>query len=226
MNFVKYLKFQKEDLGFQKTDNTSFIIFYSEIKNDKIDPKWLKGLLDGKVIRDEIDRISNQAYFEYDLRIPFKAVATDLLTGEKIVIDKGKISNAIAAFMSRPGTCIPSKFENRMLVDGGLIDPVPADIAREMGADIVIGVNLSDIKVDTPPVTNNLISIIYRSVYIMLEELNRISSNKADIVIEPQYRGNTRFNMEQEERLKLIRLGEEETKKIIPLLKSLIESYQ
>jgi NTE family protein len=127
--------------------------------------------------------------------------------------------------MSKPGTFIPFKFENRILVDGGLTDPVPADVVREMGADIVIGVSLRDIKVDTPPNVSNVISIIYRSVYIMLEELDEVSSSKADIIINPQYKGPLPFNMGREERLKLIKLGEEETKKIIPLLKALINSY-
>jgi len=225
INFRKYYKFQREDIRLENINETPFVLFYADILKNKIDPKWLKGLIDGKVIRDEIDRITNRAYFEYDLKIPFKAVATDLLTGEKVIIDKGKISNAIVASLSKPGTFIPFKFENRILVDGGLTDPVPADVVREMGADIVIGVSLRDIKVDTPPNVSNVISIIYRSVYIMLEELDEVSSSKADIIIKPRYKGPLPFNMGREERLKLIKLGEEETKKIMPLLKALINSY-
>ena len=225
INFRKYYKFQREDIRLENINETPFILFYADILKSKIDPKWLKGLIDGKVIRDEIDRLTNRASFEYDLKIPFKAVATDLVTGEKVVIDKGRISNAIVASISRPGTFIPFKFEDKILVDGGLKDPVPADVVREMGADIVIGVSLRDIKVDTPPNVSNVISIIYRSVYIMLEELDDVSSNKADIIIKPRYRGPLPFNMGREERLKLIKLGEEETKKIIPLLKVLINSY-
>ena len=225
INFRKYYKFQREDIRLENINETPFILFYADILKNKIDPKWLKGLIDGKVIRDEIDRITNRAYFEYDLKIPFKTVATDLITGEKVVIDKGRISNAIAASLSKPGTFIPFKFEDRILVDGGLTDLVPADVVREMGADIVIGVSLRDIKVDTPPNVSNVISIIYRSVYIMLKELDEVSSSKADIIIKPQYKGPLPFNMGREERLKLIKLGEEETKKIIPLLKALINSY-
>ncbi len=224
VNFWRYYKFQ-EDVRLQNIDETPFILFYADILKNKIDSKWLKGLIDGKVIRDEIDRLTNRASFEYDLKIPFKAVATDLVTGEKVVIDKGRISNAIVASISRPGTFIPFKFEDKILVDGGLKDPVPADVAREMGADIVIGVSLRDIKVDTPPNVSNVISIIYRSVYIMLEELDDVSSSKADIIIKPRYRGPLSFNMRRDERLKLIKLGEEETKKVIPLLKTLINSY-
>jgi NTE family protein len=225
INFRKYYKFQREDVRLENINETPFIQFYADISKNKIDPKWLKGLIDGKIIRDEIDRFTNRASFEYDLKIPFKAVATDLSTGEKVVIDKGRISNAIVASISIPGTFIPFKFEDKILVDGGLKDPVPADVVREMGADIVIGVNLSDIQKDTLPVFNNVVSILFRSVYIMLEDLNNISANKADIVISPHYRGPLSTDMDKEKKIQLIKLGEEETKKIIPLLKTLINSY-
>jgi len=176
-------------------------------------------------MRDEIDRLTNRASFEYDLKIPFKVVATDLVTGERVVIDQGKISNAITGSMSVPGMSQPFKFENKMLLDGGLVDPVPADVVREMGADIVIGVSLRNIQKDVPAKIDNVISITIRSIYIMLEELNEVSSSKADIIIKPQYRGPLSFDMSREEKIKLIQIGEEETKKIIPLLKKLIDSY-
>jgi len=176
-------------------------------------------------MRDEIDRFTNRASFEYDLKIPFKVITTDLITGKKVVINKGRISNAIAASMSVPGLFMPFKFEDKLLVDGGLIEPVPVDVVREMGADIVIGVNLRDIQKDTIPVINNVVSILHRSIFIMLEELNDITANKADIVIRPYYRGTLATDMETEKKLQLVKLGEEETKKIIPSLKALINSY-
>jgi NTE family protein len=225
LDFDKYYMFPREDIRLQDIDETPFIIFYADISKGKIDVKLLKGLMDGKILRDEIDRLTNRASFEYDLKIPFKAVTTDLITGEKVVIGKGRISNAIAASMSVPGLSIPFEFDDKMLVDGGLIEPVPVDVVREMGADIVIGVNLRDIQEDTLPVINNAISILHRSIYIMLGELNNISANKADIVIMPHYRGSLSTDMEKEKKLQLIKLGEEETKKIIPLLKTLINSY-
>jgi NTE family protein len=225
MGFDKYYMSPREDIRLENIDETPFIIFYSEISKGKINVDLLKGLMDGKIMRDEIDRLTNRASFEYDLKIPFRAVTTDLISGEKVVISEGRISNAIAASMSVPGLSIPFKFEDKMLVDGGLIDPVPVDVVREMGADIVIGVNLRDIQKDTLPVINNVISILHRSVYIMLGELNNISVNKADIVINPHYRGDLTTDMEKEKKLQLIKLGEEETKKIIPLLKKLIDSY-
>ena len=225
LDFNKFYMAEREDIILQNIDDALFITFYLDISEGKVDAKLLEGLMDGKIIRDEIDRLTNRASFEYDLKIPFKAVTTDLMTGEKLVIGQGRISNAIAASMSMPGLFMPFEFEDRILVDGGLIEPVPVDVAREMGADIVIGVNLRDIQEDTLPIINNAISILYRSIYIMLGELNDISANKADIIIRPHYRGLLSTSMEKEERIQLIKLGEEETKKIIPLLKKLINSY-
>jgi len=225
MDFDKYYMSPREDVRLQNIDDTPFIIFYSDISKGKIDIPLLKGLMDGKILRDEIDRFTNRASFEYDLKIPFKVITTDLITGKKVVIDKGRISNAIAASMSVPGLSIPFEFEDKMLVDGGLIEPVPVDTVRDMGADIVIGVNLRDIQKDTIPVINNVVSILHRSIFIMLKELNDITANKADIVIRPYYKGILSTDMEKEIKIQLIKLGEEETKKIIPLLKKLINSY-
>ncbi len=225
LDFDKYYMTPREDIKLKNIDETSYLIFYSDISKGKVDIPLLKGLMDGKILRDEIDRFTNRASFEYDIKIPFKVITTDLITGKKVVIDKGRISNAIAASMSVPGLSIPFEFEDKMLVDGGLIEPVPVDVVRKMGADIVIGVNLRDIQKDNTLVMNNVISILYRSIFIMLEELNDITANKADIVIRPHYRGTLDTDMDKEIKMQLVKLGEEETKKIIPLLKELINSY-
>ena len=90
-DFDKYFMSKREDIKLQNINEAPFIIFYSDISKGKIDVKLLRGLMDGKIIRDEIDRLTNRANFEYDLKIPFKAVTTDLVTGEKVVIGNGRI---------------------------------------------------------------------------------------------------------------------------------------
>ena len=70
-------------------------------------------------------------------------VATDLETGQKVVLKSGNILPALRASMSTPGLFAPARVKNRWLVDGGLVDPVPVSAARSMGADIVIAVDLS-----------------------------------------------------------------------------------
>jgi NTE family protein len=72
------------------------------------------------------------------LPIPFRAVATDIETGEKVVIDRGDLAGAMRASMSVPGVFAPYRLNGKLLVDGGMADNVPIDVARSMGADIVI----------------------------------------------------------------------------------------
>lgn len=78
-----------------------------------------------------------------DLRIPFRAVATDLVTGAEVVLGEGSLPDAIRASMSVPGVFAPVMVDDRMLVDGGMANNLPVSVVREMGADIVIAVDLS-----------------------------------------------------------------------------------
>ena len=73
-----------------------------------------------------------------DLPIPFRAVATDIETGKRVVLDRGELAGAMRASMSVPGVFAPYSLDGKLLVDGGMSDNVPIDVAREMGADVVI----------------------------------------------------------------------------------------
>jgi len=77
------------------------------------------------------------------LPIPFRAVATDLVTGEEVVLSQGSLPDALRASMSVPGVFAPVRHEGRMLVDGGMSNNLPVSVVREMGADIVIAVDIS-----------------------------------------------------------------------------------
>ncbi|MCK4358931.1 MAG: patatin-like phospholipase family protein [Candidatus Cloacimonetes bacterium] len=89
-----------------------------------------------------------------NLKIPFVAVATDIITGREIIFNKGNLVEAIRASISIPIVFQPVIWNNTVLVDGGLVNPVPTNIAREMGANYIIAVNVmsskkeSDIKLD------------------------------------------------------------------------------
>ncbi|WP_288074487.1 patatin-like phospholipase family protein [Marinobacter sp.] len=79
-----------------------------------------------------------------ELAIPFRAVATDLETGEEVVIGSGNLSEAIRASMSIPGVYAPVTLNGRLLVDGGVANNLPVSVAHELGADIVIAVDITD----------------------------------------------------------------------------------
>lgn len=82
------------------------------------------------------------------LPIPFRAVATDLETGDAVVIGRGNLSEAIRASMSVPGVYAPVTRDGKLLVDGGVANNLPVSVAREMGADIVIAVDITDPLMD------------------------------------------------------------------------------
>lgn len=86
--------------------------------------------------------VANVRNFD-DLRVPFRAVATDLETGDEIVLSEGSLADAIRASMSVPGFFAPVPHQDRLLVDGGMANNLPVSVAREMGADIVIAVDIS-----------------------------------------------------------------------------------
>lgn len=97
------------------------------------------GLIDGKKVARFIAGILPVHSFE-ELRLPFAVTATDVETGEDLVIKQGNLLEAVRAAIAFPGIFTPVRFGDRFLVDGGLCNPVPVDVAWELGSDKVIGV--------------------------------------------------------------------------------------
>lgn len=85
-----------------------------------------------------------------ELNLPFAAVATDLMRGEEVVLRKGDVHTAIRASMSIPGVFSPVERDGKVLVDGGLVNPLPIEVCRQLGADKVIAVNLNCRGLDEP----------------------------------------------------------------------------
>jgi NTE family protein len=156
-----------------------------------------------------------------DLKIPFRAVTTDLVSGEKVVLDSGDLAQALRATMAVPLAFSPVEMGERLLVDGGLVDPVPVEVVRQMGADVVIAVNavsplLPAGKIKNPiDIANQVTSIM--SLQKKDEELKR-----ADLVLSPEL---SEFSaMDFGNVAKLIRLGEDTADSLINNIKKTIES--
>lgn len=105
------------------------------------DPIWPQaGLLEGRrsleLVRPHLgERIE-------DLGVAYAAVAADLHTGEEVVLRRGSVAEAVRASITIPGLFTPHRWQGRLLVDGGLVNPVPADVARALGAQFVIAVSV------------------------------------------------------------------------------------
>lgn len=118
------------------------------------------------------------------LKIPFAAVATDLVTGEKVIFLSGPISTAVRASTSIPGIFKPLVIGKKILVDGGVVDNVPVGVAKKLGADIVIAVDVSSPSYN--PNINNVIDVMMQTFNIMGNEISKYQIKEADVVIRPR----------------------------------------
>ena len=103
------------------------------------------GFVSGNRVKELIRMFTQNKNIE-ELDIPLSIVTTDLEKAEKVVLTSGPISDAVRASISIPGIFVPEKVNGRLLVDGGVVDRVPASVAKEMGADIVIAIDVSQVK--------------------------------------------------------------------------------
>jgi len=117
-------------------------------------PKRLQinGLLDGHRMQDFMAALFGDRQIE-ELNIPFACVATDIWTGEEIVLNTGSLVRAIRASISFPFLFTPVEINGRYLVDGGVVNPLAVSVAREMGAEFVIAVNV------TPPINRETVKL-------------------------------------------------------------------
>lgn len=120
-----------------------------------------------------------------ELKIPFSAVATDLVTGEKVIFSSGSLRKAVLASCAVPGAVEPIKDGGRLLADGGIVSVVPVHALREQGADVVIAVVVDrDILLWTDDKTAK--DIYYRAGDIAADKLARFELRDADVVIRPK----------------------------------------
>ena len=102
------------------------------------------GLISGKRAEEILNNIALKDKTFDDLKIPFAAIATDLKTGAKVILNQGRVIKAVRASISIPGIFTPVKYQDCYLVDGGVVDPVPTEVVQKMGADIIIAISLTE----------------------------------------------------------------------------------
>lgn len=119
------------------------------------------------------------------LEIPFRAVTTDLVSGKQIVMDKGDISNAMRASMAVPLLFTPVAMDSMQLVDGGLIANIPVNVAKDMGADLVIALDVTS-PLRPRAMLNQFWEVGDQIMGIMMQASNREQLTNADIVIRPR----------------------------------------
>jgi len=141
------------------------------------------GLISGKKVETMLQILTRNRSFE-DLKIPFAAVATDIERGEAVVIKTGKVACAVRASISIPVIFKPVQLAGRQLVDGGVVDRVPVSVVREMGADIVIAVDVNKF-VTFQPVTN-IFDVMFQTLDIMERKILDGKVLDTEVLIRPK----------------------------------------
>ncbi|MBI4057434.1 MAG: patatin-like phospholipase family protein [Elusimicrobia bacterium] len=213
----------------------------------KIDRAWLfenifwditiprSGFLGGITLMRILRRYFGDREFQ-DLEIPLSCISTDIVTGEEIILKEGKLAEAVRASCAIPVLFQPYHYQGRYLVDGGIIDPVPARVVSQMGSDIILAVNLTlpagervgarrtkppeGIRSALPQVLQgpNMWDILFRTIYTMQYEIAHSRVEVGNVLIQPDLRGYswTDFHRAKE----LIEVGERACEESLDKLKA------
>jgi NTE family protein len=196
----------REDLTLRrKQEDENFLVkFPIGIKGGH--PVLPTGLIQGQSLTEMLRRstlpVSRISSFD-DLPTPFRAIATDLETGQEVVMGSGDLTSAMRASLSAPGVFAPVERGGRMLVDGGISDNVPVDVARAMGVDVVIVVDVGfpllprNKLTSVTAISNQMLAILMRSK--SQQELSHVGPH--DILIRPALGDTSSFDFGNVNRL-------------------------
>ena len=145
----------------------------------------LQGFFDGSKVENYVNEQVDQKRLE-DMKIPMYVVATELKHGNKVIFNKGSTGQAVRASISIPSMFVPVNISGRDYVDGGLVSPVPVNVARDLGADIIIAVDILAQPIHTE--TSNVWGMFNQNINIMQNRLAAEELKNADIVIQPDLR--------------------------------------
>src|SRR5687768_3126449 len=202
----------RTDLNFRrKLEDQSFLVkFPLGLKGRRF--RLPRGLVQGQKLTQTLRALTlpvAQIQSFDDLGIPFRAIATDIVTGDRVVMDHGDLTTAMRASLSAPGVFSPVDYEGRMLVDGGLSSNLPIDVARAMGVDVLIVVDCGFPLVErtklvsVATVSNQMLAILIR--HNTAEQ--RKTLTERDVVIDPALGDFS--SLDFTEHAKAMKIGEE-----------------
>ena len=178
-------------------------------------PFMSRGMLRGEALGRYVNSQLNGAKIE-DLKMPLGIVATDLQTGDSILFRRGDIATAVRASSAVPSVFEPVRIGNKDYVDGGLVSPVPVRSARQMGADIVIAVDISSRPEDAK--TSDMLKVLLQTFSIMGKSISQLEMSQAEVVVRPALPdvGSAEFTARQ----KSIEAGRAAMRLALPALKA------
>jgi NTE family protein len=149
-------------------------------------PLMSRGLIKGKNLANYVATVTGGKRIE-DLPLPLGIVATDLKTGQGVLFQRGDVATAVWASSAVPAVFEPVRISGRDYVDGGLVSPVPVRYARQMGADIVLAVDIS-----SSPETNQasgIVQLVLQTFTIMGQSIKEFELREAEVVVKPPLDG-------------------------------------
>ena len=149
-------------------------------------PLFTPGIIKGEALA-RFMRIQVDAKQIQDLPMRLGIVATDLQSGQGILFQRGDVATAVRASSAIPAVFQPVMISGRDYVDGGLVAPVPVSYARQMGADVIIAVDIS--AAPQASATQDSFQILMKTFAIMGSNINRFELRDADVVIKPSLQG-------------------------------------
>lgn len=166
-----------------------------------------QGFFNSEKVADFVNRQVNNRSLE-QLDIPLFVVATELQTGTRAVFNYGNTGQAVSASVSIPSMFVPASISKKQYVDGGLVSPVPVEVAKSLGADVIIAVNILAQPENTP--TTNIWGLFNQNINVMQNRLASYELKDADIVIQPNIKEKQHiFSLDS--RMQNIVAGEEAT---------------
>jgi len=201
-----------------------------DLKSGLWDPKlsfpW-NGLIKGNRTLNYLDKQFAGATFA-DTKIPFYVVSADVVSGEEVVFDRGPLADAVRASIGIIGIFSPYRHNGHFLIDGGAVNPVPANVLVEKGADIIIASSV------IPPIEKgwllgqaadrrkapSFLSVLGNMMAIMEREIIKTRMNPVDVLIQPRVEIYT--SMDYDKANEFVQLGREAAEQELPNLKNLL----
>lgn len=177
-----------------------------------------EGFVSGKRLQSYITKNTNITEIE-DTKIPFVAVSTDIEKGISVAFKAGPIAPSVNASCAIPGIFEPVKMYGTTFVDGGVLDCVPANIAKEYNPKVIIAVRIMDF--DTVPELKNHTQVFKRAYTVAAHNLSEYNSKNADIIISPDLQGLPLMSSKDND--KIYQLGMEAAKASLSQIKDLLK---
>jgi NTE family protein len=156
------------------------------------------------------------------LKVPFAAVATDLNWGTRVVLDRGPVARAVRASSAIPGVFEPVMHQGKLLVDGGVVDNIPVDVARAKGADLVVAVDISE-NVGNVKI-KNAVDVMLQATNIMFAESVARLRRDADVVVSPAVGDVSTLDFSQKKRC--VQAGIDAARAAMPRLRAAVEAWK